>query len=182
MIDAIGMLELRSIAKGIEAADAMVKNAPIEIIHANTICSGKYMIIIGGRVSDVRSAMSAGERIAEYSIIDRLIIPNIHEQIFSALSFTTPITILKALGTIECFTAAATIIASDLAVKAAKVDLIQIRLANGIGGKGYVTLTGDIGAVSSAVAVAAKKAKSDGLLVEAVVIPSPHEDLYRFIL
>ncbi len=176
------MLELRSIARGIEATDAMVKAAQVSLLRSAPICSGKYLILVGGLVADVKSAMADGEEVAEYSVVDKLIIPNIHQDIFPALTFTTQIGEIDALGIIEAFSASSTIIGADLSAKAAKVQLIQIRLANGIGGKGYFTLTGDVGAVRAAVSAASEALSAQGMLVEAVVIPQPHHDISPFLI
>ena len=51
---------------------------------------------------------------------------------------------LKALGILEFFSVTGAIIAADAAAKAANVSLIEIRLGTGIGGKSFVTFTGDV--------------------------------------
>ena len=48
MANAIGMVELTSIARGIETSDFMVKAAQVELIRSSTVCPGKYIIIIAG--------------------------------------------------------------------------------------------------------------------------------------
>jgi microcompartment protein CcmL/EutN len=56
---------------------------------------------------------------------------------------------------------------------------MEIHLAMAIGGKGYVTLTGDVAAVRTAVEVGADYVRSKGLLVQKVVIPQPREEILR---
>ena len=58
---------------------------------------------------------------------------------------------LEALGIVESFSVASLIEGADAAVKTANVELIEIRLAMALGGKAFVTLTGDVAAVESAV-------------------------------
>ena len=45
---ALGLLELDSIAAGIEAGDAMAKRAPVDVIRAGTVHPGKYLVLVGG--------------------------------------------------------------------------------------------------------------------------------------
>jgi TorA maturation chaperone TorD len=54
------MVELNSIAKGIETCDYMVKAAQVELIRSSTVCPGKYLILIAGDTGDVRAAMKEG--------------------------------------------------------------------------------------------------------------------------
>jgi microcompartment protein CcmL/EutN len=68
---------------------------------------------------------------------------------------------------------------ADAAVKAARVELIEIRLAMALGGKAFLTLTGNVAAVESAVEVGAQVVAGRGMLVNKVVIPSPRPELLR---
>ena len=45
MSKAIGMIEFKTTATGITAADAMVKTSEVEIVEAQTVCPGKYIAI-----------------------------------------------------------------------------------------------------------------------------------------
>ena len=177
---AIGLLELNSIAKGIEASDAMVKAAEVELVTSHSVCPGKFVVLIAGDVAAVTCAVQAGEPVSLGFIVDRFVIPNIHPEVFPAITATSGVETLQALGVIETFSVASTILASDAAAKAASIKLIEIRLANGIGGKSFVTLTGTVADVRAAVEAGAEMAKSGGLLVSYVVIPQPHPDLKRF--
>jgi len=56
----IGALEFSCIGLGFEAQDEMLKAATVELLVARTICSGKYLMIVGGSVSDVQSAVRSG--------------------------------------------------------------------------------------------------------------------------
>jgi microcompartment protein CcmL/EutN len=87
-----------------------------------------------------------------------------------------------ALGVIETLSAAAAIVAADRAAKTAEVTLRDIRLANGLGGKGYVFLTGDVGDVQAAVEAGREEARGRGLLVRSVVIPRLHPQMKERML
>lgn len=178
----IGLLETNSIAKGIEASDAMLKTAGVELVDAYAICPGKYLILITGALSDVQSSMTAGVDIAGGTVIDKIIIPNVSSQIVPAILGTSNVEDIEAIGILETFTVASCIIAADIAAKAAQVKLIEIRLAKGLGGKSYFTLTGEVGAVRSAINAAVNEIKEAGVIVQRVVIPQAHKELRRTLL
>ncbi len=181
MNNAIGGVELSSVAKGLEAADAMLKTSRIKLLLSRTICPGKYIILAAGEVGDVSAAVEAGAAKAAHALVDSFVIPNIHPEVFPAIEGTTVVEGLEALGIIEVFSVSALIEAADAAVKAAPVKLIEIRLAMAIGGKAFVTLTGSVAAAETAVAAGAAVAAKKGLLVEKIVIPQPRPELLREI-
>ena len=57
MYQAIGVIELKSIAKGYEATDAALKSAGIRLVSAHPACPGKYEIILTGSISNVTAAV-----------------------------------------------------------------------------------------------------------------------------
>lgn len=176
-MNAIGLIELNSIAKGIEAADAMLKAANVELLEAKPICPGKYIVMISGDVAAVQSSVDAGKSIGATSAFDDFILPSVHPQVIKAISSSTEISEIKALGIIETFSIASLIVAADTAAKAGQIDLIEIRIGMGIGGKSFVTLTGDVSSVTASVEAGVVIASERGMLIEKVVIPSPHYNL-----
>jgi len=178
----IGLVELNSIAIGIQTGDAMLKAAFVDLLRASTICPGKYIVLVYGSVDAVRASVKAGRECGGENVVDHLIIPNIHPSVIPAIAAATDVQVVNAVGVIETFSAASSIVAADLAAKAADVELIEVRLANGIGGKSFVVLTGEVAAVQAAVAAGSAHPSEQGLLVKSVVIPSPHEDLRDALL
>jgi microcompartment protein CcmL/EutN len=110
-------------------------------------------------------------------VVDSFVIPSLHESVFPALSGITKIEALEALGIVESFSVASLIEGADAAVKAANIQLIEIRLAMALGGKAFVTLTGSVAAVQSAVEAGAQVVGAKGMLVNKVVIASPRPEL-----
>ena len=176
---AIGMVELSSIARGIETSDSMVKAAQVELLRSVTVCPGKYIVIIGGDTGAVRAAMEAGRQKGAQYVVDTLLIPSVHEQVFPAISGTVEVTNPQAVGVVEFYSIASAIQAADAAVKAAQVTLIEVRTGYAIGGKGFVVLTGDVGAVRAAVEAAKQVGE---LFVESTVIPRPAPQLLKSLL
>jgi microcompartment protein CcmL/EutN len=175
--NSIGLIELTSVAAGFETCDAMLKAAGVELVLARSICSGKYMVMVRGDVAAVGASVAAGIAAARFAVIDSFVIPNLHESVFPALSGSNKVEKLEALGVVESFSVAALIEGADAAVKAANVELIEIRLAMALGGKAFVTLTGDVAAVQSAVEAGARVVGEKGMLVNKVVIPHPRPEL-----
>lgn len=177
MRTAIGLVETNSIALGVKSADAMLKTAAVELLFAEPTSPGKYLAAVGGDVAAVMAAVEAGKAAAGGALVDSLTIPNLHVQVMPAIKGEASPAQVQAIGVVETFTVAAAIRAGDAAVKTAAVDLLELRMARGLGGKGYVTFTGDVGSVQAAVDAAAAVAADSGALQATVVIPAPHGDL-----
>jgi len=178
----IGLIELSSVAAGFLVADSMLKAGNVDLILSRSICSGKYMVLIGGETAAVQSAVEAGSAAANGCLIDQFAIANVHPEVFAALGRQQPVEPTGALGVLESFNVATLIQAADAAAKAANVTLLELRLAMALGGKAFVTMTGDVGSVQSAMAVGRRVLSESGVLVNAVVISRPHPEVYREVV
>ncbi|HPN38069.1 MAG TPA: BMC domain-containing protein [Melioribacteraceae bacterium] len=176
-MNSIGLIELSSIASGMLAADIMLKTSQVELILSRSICSGKYIVLIGGDVAAVQTSIDAAVTNLDFSVIDTFVIPNVHPDIFPAISGHTKVDRLESLGILEAYSVASLIEGADAAVKSSNVQLIEIRLAMALGGKAFCTLTGEVAAVTSAVESGAFVIGKRGLLVNKVVIASPRPEL-----
>jgi microcompartment protein CcmL/EutN len=170
----LAAIETSSIAQGHVVADALVKTAEVELIEAGPISPGKYWVMIGGDVGPVRSAWTRGKAVAAETLLDQFFIPQLHESVLPALRGAVPVVDHDALGVLETTTASAAIVAADQAAKAADVLIRDVRLANGIGGKGVVLVSGAVGDVEAAIAAGRADAQRAGLLTRSVVIPRLH--------
>ena len=178
----IGLIELTSVAAGYQVADTMLKAGNVRLLLSRSICSGKYMVLIGGDAAAVEGAVAAGAKTANGCLIDKFVIANLHPDVFVALGRTQPVQTDGALGILESFNVATLIQAADAAAKAADVTLQEIRLAMALGGKAFCTLTGDVASVQTAVAAGRQVISEAGVLVNAVVISRPHPDVFREII
>ncbi|MCC3144154.1 BMC domain-containing protein [Halanaerobium sp. Z-7514] len=182
MINTIGMLEFNSISQGIKVADVMKKAADVEIILAQPNCPGKYTVLIAGDVSAVKSSLRAGKEQSGPFLVDDMIISRIHHSLISAINGTTQIEKVNAVGVLEYFSMPSAIIGGDAAAKASDVNLIQVRLGTGLGGKGYVTFTGDVSAVKNSLDAAVAASSKNGMLYNKVFISSPSEEVFKTLL
>jgi microcompartment protein CcmL/EutN len=175
----IGLIELSSVAAGFSVADTMLKAGNVRLLLSRSICSGKYMVLVGGDAAAVEAAVGAGSDAANGCLIDSFVISNVHPDVFMALGRTQPPPMDGALGILESFNVATLIEAADAAAKAASITIMEVRLAMALGGKAFCTMTGDVGSVQAAVAAGRKVISDAGVLVNAVIISRPHPDVYR---
>jgi microcompartment protein CcmL/EutN len=180
---ALACIELSSIARGFRVCDEMAKRAEIRVLQAVTVCPGKFIVVIGGEVEEVQQSYAKGLDIGGPAVVDQLILPNAHPQLIPAIEATAVVGEVGAVGVVETFAVASAILAADAACKRAAVRLIEVRLARGIGGKAFFTLTGDQGDVEAAVEAAETiLGEESGLLLRTEVIPRPHPDMVRWLL
>jgi len=175
---ALALIEFSSIATGIKAADAMVKRAPIDVIKSGTVQPGKYLVLIGGEVADVEESLQEGRAVGSTCLLDYVFLPQIHPDVVESIVGGRVPDPDDALGVIETTTVAASIHAADAGIKGAEVRLVELRLADGLGGKGIVLFSGLVADVEAAVEIGIGILESPELLVRQVVIPQLHPEMW----
>ena len=181
-MNAIGLVEYRTVSTGINAADLMLKTAEITVLESHAVCPGKYIVLITGNLAAVKAAIDAAKNKFPELLVDSLVLGNPHESIFPAMYSSAEVSDVQALGIIETFSVASTIVAADAAAKTANVTLFEVRLAKGLAGKSYAMMTGDVAAVSAAIAKAKAEAGEKGMFLDSAVIPRPDKNLWKNIL
>jgi microcompartment protein CcmL/EutN len=176
---AIALLEFSSIATGIEAGDAMVKRAPVERILCGTVQPGHYLVLVSGDVAPVEEALNAGRETGSADLRDTLFLPNVHPSVVTALAGELQIQPVDALGVVETQTVASAIQAADAGVKGAEVNLLRLRLADGLGGKGLVLFTGLVADVETAVEIGSAIAQEK--LLRQVIISQLHDEMWQSV-
>lgn len=185
--NAVGIIELASIYKGYEVQDAVLKAASVEKVVARTICSGKFFMLVRGSVADVDTAIAVARDVGGFSVVNLATLPNIDPRVFPAIAGCTVIELpgqkkVGALLILETFSVVSAIKAADLAIKEAELDLLRVHVAMAIGGKGFVVMTGDIGALEAAVKPAVEYCRQEGMLAGYAIIRNPHEEVLRELL
>ena len=181
MKKALGFIEFKTIPVGIEATDEMLKSGNVELVTSTPICPGKFMTIISGDVGAVQSSIKTGERIGDSYVIDAYMISNINEKVMPALTGTMPMPEIESLGMVETIDGISSILAADAAAKASNIELIEIRIARGLGGKAYFIVTGEVSSVNRAIQAAIDVLKETSSITSHTVIARPHKDLKNIL-
>ncbi len=173
---ALALIEFASIATGLQAGDAMVKKAPIARIVAGTVQPGHYLVLISGTVADVEESLKTGKEVGGTSVIDTVYLPQVHPQVVDAIAGGRDVTPGTALGVIETTTVPAAIRSADAGIKGAQVVLLEVRLADGLNGKGLTLFTGEVADVEAAVEIGTG-AIDPRVLTNQVIIPQLHPEM-----
>jgi microcompartment protein CcmL/EutN len=143
---ALAMIELDDVPSGLVALDALAKEAPVEVIAAGTVQCGHWLIAFAGEVHAVELAFrraSSHPRV-EGAILDSVLLPYAEARLLPALRdgtihFPAP---GDALGVIQTGSSPTLLRAIDAALKGAEVELVELRLAEGLAGKALATIWG----------------------------------------
>ena len=175
---ALGLLELQSIARGVTVADALVKRAAVQLHLNRPVSPGKHLVLCSGEVAEVEEAMLAGRAQAGSSLCDELLLTLIHDEVLAVLrrKVKLPLSEELSLGIVETLSAASTLRGADAACKAAEVRLHELRLCDGLGGKGFAILVGEQDMVEAALATV-ESMLLPGLLLSVELIARPHPEL-----
>ena len=178
---AIGLTEYKSVPIGIESANAMLRDASVELLFSSPICPGKYVSIIEGTVDAVRRSLAKAESVGGAFLLDLQLILNPNEQVSPAISGTTSVDAVENVGGVETMGAIASVRAADFAAKSSNIKLIEIRIARGLGGKSFVLFCGELESVKNAVAVCQREIGEDGGITSTTVVSSIHPQLVPFL-
>ncbi|MBZ0112355.1 MAG: BMC domain-containing protein [Thermoanaerobaculia bacterium] len=148
---ALALVELPTVVLGIRVADAMAKRVAFDVLRVGTVQPGRYLVLVGGSVAAVEEGVAAAREVASGDELDLLFLPAVARTVVDAMVGARVEVEAEALGVFETRTVAATLAAADAAVKGASVDLVEIHLADGLGGKGYFLLCGAVSDVEAAI-------------------------------
>lgn len=172
---ALALMEFNSIAIGIQAGDAMVKRAPVERIQSGTVQPGNYLVMVTGEVAPVEEAVAAGQEVGQNALLDTIYLPGVHPGVVAGIAGEREAQEGDSLGVVETLTVASAIHGADAGLKGAEVSLWQLRLADGLGGKGLALFAGLVADVEIAVDIAVAQVSEK--LVRQVVIPQLHAEM-----
>ena len=90
--EALGLIETRGFVAMVEASDAMVKAAKVELVGYEKIGGGFVTAVVRGDVAAVKAATEAGQRAAERvgELVSVHVIPRPHTQLEDALPIRQP--------------------------------------------------------------------------------------------
>ena len=138
------------------------------------------MVLLAGDVASVEECLAAGRAAGSGALMDEVYLPGVHGQVVAALAGARQLPLEDALGMVETATAASAIHAADAGLKGADVRLLELRLSDGLGGKGLCFFTGALTDVETAVEISSAVVTS-GRLVHAAVITRLSPELAQIL-
>jgi microcompartment protein CcmL/EutN len=171
ILPALALLEFDSVAAGIQAADVMVKRAPIALLKAGTVHPGHFLVLVGGTVASVEEAWRAGkgEGQGQGFILDEVFLPDVHEDVFRGAMGERREIQEEALGILETRGVASLLRAADAGVKGADVRIAELRLADDLGGRAFVLFDGRLTAVQTALEIGAARIPEGQILHQSLL-------------
>lgn len=179
---ALAIVEFSSIAVGTRAADALMKKSPVVLRRAGSFQPGRFAALFTGGVAEVDEAFVEALRVGAEALVDRLLLADIDETVLAAtLGKNSNWNDGDCLAVIESSTLAGVIEASDAAVKGAAVRIIQMRLGDGLGGKGVAHLIGEQHDIEAAVEIGSARAARPDRVIQTSVIPRFDGDVRKLL-
>ena len=177
----LGLVEIASIPAGVQAADDIMKEAPVATLICRPMTPARFLMVFEGDVESVSRSLARGRESAGAFLVGSLFLPQPHPAVLAAIHGVRPVDDVDAVGVLECTQVAATITAADAAAKAASVHVLEIRLAMGLHGHGFFTLSGEVSDVEAALDAAAAVARRDAAWHDQTLIPNPDAELKRHL-
>lgn len=173
-VAAIAVFDFREIPVGVAATDAMLKRAPLAFVRSGSVSRGRFLALVGGSPAAVEEAVKAGLEAGGGALLDHVFLADVHPLVLAGIGGARRAP-HPAVGVLETDTAAAAVRAAERALKGARVELAEIRLADaGLAGKGLVVLAGALHDLEAAVELAAGELASRGLELRVRIIAAPH--------
>jgi microcompartment protein CcmL/EutN len=153
---AVAMLQIVDVPCGLRALDALVKEAPVEVLATGTVQCGHYLIAFGGQVEAVVRSFDRALQIVGDAVADSVLLPDAEDRIVPAFrdGVVRPPSHGDTLGVVQSAACPVLLGAVDAALKGADVDLLELRVAEGLGGKALATLWGKVQDVEAAIELA----------------------------
>jgi microcompartment protein CcmL/EutN len=177
---ALALLEFDSVAAGIRTADVMVKRAPIALLKAGTVHPGRYLVLLGGTVAPVEEAWRAGIEEGKRYLLDSVLLPDVHEEVYGGALGERRMLEEEALGVLETRTVATLLCAADAGVKGADVHIAELRLADDLGGRAFVLFDGRLNEVEAALEIGASRVEEE-TIYHTSLMPRLDGDLRRLL-
>ncbi len=166
---ALALLEYDSVAAGIEATDALVKRAPIALLKAGTVHPGHYLVQIGGSVAAVEEAHAGATTIGTEWLIDEVLLPDVHAQVYAAAFGARREPGHEAVCVVETRAVPSLLRAADAAVKTTDIEITEIRMADDLGGRALLLISGTVADIEDARQIAIDRIGHETLLNTTVV-------------
>jgi microcompartment protein CcmL/EutN len=149
----LAMLLLGDVPEGLFILDALAKEAQVVILQTGTIQNGRYLILFGGEVGPVERSWRRALDTAGSHVVDEVFLPHAEARLAPAIQNGTIRWPAQGdtLGVLQAETPPALVRAADAALKGAHVDLVELRVGDGLGGRAIASLWGETHDVEAAI-------------------------------
>ena len=142
---ALSLVLLSEIPAGLKVLDALSKEAEVHVLRTGTIQCGHYLILFAGDVGPVERSLARALLLASPHVLDHVFLPHAEPRILPAVAegvLAWPAA-GDTLGVVQAGTPPALLAAVDAALKGARVELVELRVGDGLGGKAIASLWGE---------------------------------------
>ena len=176
---ALALIEFEGAAAGVLAVDRMLKRSPVALLKCGTVHRGRYLALVGGSVASTEEAHAAGTGtgIELGALTDEVLLPDPHPALTAALMGERRTPEAEAVGVLEVSSSPGLLRVVDAALKAVPVDLVEIRLADGLGGRALAVLDGSLADVEQALVMAPEVLKDRARILGSTLLPRIDETL-----
>ena len=183
MHQALALLEFTGAAAGIAAVDHMLKMSPVALLRCGTVHPGRYLALVGGTVASVAEAHATGVEagLDLGGLHDEVLLPDPHPQLAAAVAGARREPAGEALAVVEIQSSPGMLTALDAALKAVPVDLVEVRLADDLGGRALALLDGALTDVQEAVDTARERGGERAGWIGGAVLPRLDDNLRRVL-
>jgi len=183
MNQALALLEFSSVATGVLAVDRMLKRSPVALLRCGTVHPGRYLALVGGSVAATEEAHAEGGLVGSQqgALVDEVCLADPHPALAAALGGHRHEPEHEAAGILEISTSPAMLRAVDAVLKSVPVNLVEIRLADDLGGRSVAVISGRLPDVQEGLELAGRSVGSCGELLGASLLPTVDETLRRVL-
>jgi microcompartment protein CcmL/EutN len=183
--DALALVELSSVARGLRALDALIKRAPVTILEANLVEPGHYLILFCGGVAEVDESYAEARAVGDGAVLDHMMLPFAHPDLLVGLrgrERSRSADALDTLGVLEGTSVAATLVAADQSLKEAAVELVGVRVGVGLGGRAWYVVCGAQHDVEASLEAGGAALDAAGARHAVEIIARPHDEMVPWLL
>lgn len=179
---AIAVLEYTSITKGLVAVDVVANKSPVDVLMAEPISHGKFILLFSGGVGEVDEAHTAAVAASGDTLVENVLIAQATRALGPAIggALIAP-RANDSVGMLESRSIAAAVEAADRVLKTAPLLLNRFRLGQGIGGKSYFIFSGPLEDVQAGLEVGQEVLEARGSLLNAELIARPRAEFLEVV-
>lgn len=164
---AVALVEITDVPTGLLSLDALAKEATVTILSAGTVQCGRFLIAFAGEVEPVEMSFEKAVSVAEKALLDSVLLPYAETRILPALADGRARRPRNgdSLGVLQTGSSPTLLRAVDAALKGADVELLELRIAEGLGGRGLAMVWGhqhDVQAAIEHASVAFGRGRAEG--------------------